>query len=121
MLKQLSDWRDNGDILILLVDRNEHLEKDHLGSALRSTLDMFDLVEERTHTPGPAIHKEVSKQIDGAFATRDIECTGARCLPLREGHGDHRAVVIDITYHSLVGREKLLIEKPQDYNFQSNP
>jgi hypothetical protein len=99
--------------LILLVDGNEDLSKDHLGSALRSTLDMVDLVEERTHMPGPATHKEGSKKIDGAFATRDIECTGARFLPLRGGHGDHRAVVIDITYRSLVGRETLLIEKPQ--------
>ena len=74
---------------------------------------MVDLVEERTNMPGPATHKEGSKQIDGAFATRDIECTGARFLPLRDGHGDHRVVVIDITYRSLVGREKLLIEKPQ--------
>ena len=118
LLKQISEWRDNGDRLILLVDGNENLAKDHLGSALRSSLNMVDLVEERTNMPGPATHKEGSKQIDGAFATRDIECTGARFLSLRDGHGDRRAVVIDITYRSLVGREKLLIEKPQSQRLQ---
>ena len=98
--------------MILLVDGNEDLEKYHLGKELRSTLDMVNIVEERTHMPGPATHKKGSKQVDGAFATRDIECTGVWFFPLRDSHGDHRAVVIDITYHSLVGREKLLIEKP---------
>ena len=118
MLKQLSEWREKGGRLILLVDGNENLAKDHLGSALRNNLDMVDLVEERTNMPGPATHKEGSKQIDGAFATRGIECTGARFLPLRDGHGDHRAVVIDIIYRSLVGRDKLLIEKPQARRLQ---
>ena len=91
MFKQLSKWRDKGDRLILLVDGNKNLATDHLGSALRTNLDMVDLVEERTNMPGPATHKEGSKKIDGAFTTRDIECTGARFLPLRDSHGDHIA------------------------------
>ena len=44
--------------LILLVDGNEDLAKDQLGTALRKTLDMIDLVKECTDMPGPATHKE---------------------------------------------------------------
>ena len=35
--------------MILLVDGNEDLAKDELGATLRKTLDMVDLVKERTN------------------------------------------------------------------------
>ena len=80
------------------MDGNENLQKDHLGKALRTQLNMVDLVESQTGLPGPATFCCGKNQIDGAFATRDIECTGARFLPLRDSHGDHRSVLIDVTY-----------------------
>ena len=77
-------WRENGERLILLVDGNEDLTKHHLGTALRTKLNMVDLVEERTGVSGPATFCQGSEKIDGAFAIRDIECTGDRFLPLRD-------------------------------------
>ena len=44
--------------MILIVDGNVYLAKDQLGTALRSTLDMVDLVEVPTDMPGPETHKE---------------------------------------------------------------
>ena len=111
-------WRENGERLILLVDGNEDLTKHHLGTALRTKLNMVDLVEERTGVSCPATFCRGSEQIDGAFATRDIECTSARFLPLRDGHGDHRAIIVDITYRSLIGKEKLMVERPQSRRLQ---
>ena len=46
----------------MLVNGNEDLAKDQLGTALRKTLDMVDLVEVHTNMPGPATHKEGSKK-----------------------------------------------------------
>ena len=106
-------WRENGERLILLVDGNEDLTKHHLGTALRTKLNMFNLVKERTGVSGPATFCRGSEKIDGAFATRNIECTGARFLPIHDGHGEHRAIIIDITYRSLIGKEKLVVERPQ--------
>ena len=102
----------------MLVDGNEDLTKQHLDTALRTKLNMVDIVEERTGVSGPATFCRGSEKIDGAFATRDIECTGARFLPLRDGHGDHRAIIIDITYRSLIGKEKLVVERPQSRRLQ---
>ena len=92
---------------------NEKLWKDHIGKALRSQLNMVDLVERLTGLPGPATFCRGKHQIDGVFETRDIECTGASFLPLRDGHGYHRSFLINVTYRSLIGKERLVVERPQ--------
>jgi hypothetical protein len=79
---------------------------------------MVDLVEEHMGVSGPATFCRETDQIDGAFATGDIECTGARFLPLRDSHADHRAIIINITYRSLIGKEKLVVERPQARHLQ---
>ena len=40
-------------------------------------------------------------------------CTNAQFLPLRDGHGNHYAIIIDITYRSLIVKETLVVELPQ--------
>jgi hypothetical protein len=118
LLKVMHKWRENGERLILLVDGNEDLPKHHLGNSLRAELNMIDLVEERTGVSGPATFCRGSEKNDGAFATRDIECTGARFVPLRDGRGDHRSIILDFAYCSLIGKEKLVVERPQARRLQ---
>ena len=67
---------------------------------------------------GPATFCRDKHHIDGTFSTRDIEFTDARFLALRDGHGDHRSVLIDVTYRSLIGKERLVLERPQARRLQ---
>ena len=112
LLACLKEWRNQGDRLILMMDANENLANGPLSNALKADLDMRDLVETRTGKGGPATWFRGRHQIDGAFATSDIDCTGARFLPFWYGIGDHRAVVIDIPMQSLIGEQLLRVARP---------
>ena len=110
---QLKQWRADGDRLLVFLDGNENLQHGNLYKLFTSEeLKMQDLVEKRSGSRGPATYAKGITQIDGAFATRDIICSGARYLPLWAGIGDHRPIVIDIPSECLYGIETLRIERP---------
>ena len=98
---------------MVFIDGNENLQSGPLHSLFTDEdLDMVDLIEHRCNQKGPATYAKGHRQIDGAFATRDIICNGARFLPLWSGIGDHRPIVIDIPSECLYGNELLRIERP---------
>ena len=111
LVKQLRQWKNDGERVVLMLDANEDLNGGPLSRAL-DAIDMRDAVRARTGTPGPATWFRGRNQIDGAFATQNVDCCGARFLPFWAGIGDHRAVVIDIPLQSLVGEQLLKVVRP---------
>ena len=77
------------------------------------SLRMRDLVRERTRKNGPATWFKGSSQVDGAFATPDLDCCAARFLPFWMRMGDHRAIAIDIPHQLLVGEQLLKVVCPE--------
>ena len=112
LITAMKEWRAEGDRLILMLDANEDLNRGPLQRKLRSELQMRDLIRERSNKAGPKTYFRGSTQIDGAFATPDVDCSGARFLPFWAGIGDHRAVVIDIPLQSLIGEQLLRVVRP---------
>ena len=107
----LKTWTDAGDNVILFIDANENLATGPITKLLRA-IHMHDVIGIRTGLPGPATHAAGKNQIDGVFATPNINITGARFLPLWTGIGDHRAILIDIAQDSLYGETLPKIVKP---------
>ena len=64
---------------------------------------MIDTIELRAQTPDPRTFICNSRQIDGAWITPNVDVTSAYFLPFYFGVGDHRAILIDIPQHSLLG------------------
>ena len=82
LINNLIEWRENGEKLILLIDSNENMENGKLARKLKSEqLQMFDIVKQRSGCPGPNTFTRGSKQIDGAWATPDVDITAACFLP----------------------------------------
>ena len=72
LMEQLDKWQGNGDRIILMIDANENLQHGKLQRALMKR-GIRDLVRERTNLPGPATHFRGKSQIDGIFATKDVD------------------------------------------------
>ena len=67
---------------------------------------------------GLATFVKGSRQIDAAWVTPDIEISAACFLPLFFGVGDHRAIILDISQHSLVGGNIHQIARPNARRLQ---
>ena len=111
LLQQLETWKERGERIILMIDANENLYSGKLQKGLMK-LGMRDLVRERSKTMGPATHFKGTDQIDGIFATQDVDCMGACFLPFWTGIGDHRPIIVDIPNQVLYGEQLLKIIKP---------
>ena len=109
----LKQWRENGEKLILLMDANENLLSGPIERMLRHPdLDMEDVIRRRSNMDGPATFIRGQRQIDGAWATKDIEVAAAGFLPFNFGAGDHRAIYVDVPLSSIIGSELHTITRP---------
>ena len=96
---------------MVFIDANENLDNGPLICQLRK-FHLRYLIRESTKTKGHPTHQTGSHQIDGVYASSDIDCVGARFLPFCSGIGDHRAIVIDIPGQVLLGEQRLKIVRP---------
>lgn len=105
LVKQLQQWRDEGDRLIVCMDANENIYKKSMGKSLTSPdgLNMQEVVGTFTGQQVGATHFRGTQPIDGIWATQDVVVTGACVMPAGYGVGDHRLFVIDFLTSSLVG------------------
>lgn len=105
LIKQLVEWREQGDRLIVCLDANEHVYRKAIGKALtdRDGLNMSEVVGDFTGQRLGATYFRGSKPIDAVWATKDIEVTGASVMPAGYGIGDHRLFIVDFTLESLIG------------------
>jgi hypothetical protein len=87
------------------LDANADIYQKELGKALTNSdgLNMSEVVGDFTGTPVGATFFQVSKPIDGVWATKDIQVVNACIMPAGYGIGDHRLVVVDFRLQSLVG------------------
>ena len=105
LLKQLKEWRDEGDKIILGMDANEHIYKKGLGKMLAKELGMIEVVGEFTGKKIGATYfrNQSNKPIDAIWATPDVIVVGACIMPVGYGVGDHRMFIVDFLTSSLVG------------------
>jgi hypothetical protein len=115
LIRQLTQWGDQGDRLIVCLDANEDIYKKSLGKALTalSGLGLTEVVGKFTGSPIGPTHFRGSKSIDGVWATSDVTVSSACIMPWGYGIGDHRLFVVDILTSSLIGTEPIRIVQPQ--------
>ena len=81
---------------------------------------MIDAIHLRSQTPGPHTFVRGSRQIDGAWVTPDVDITAACFLPFYFGVGDHRAILLDIPQHYILGGNVHKIIRPTARRLQCN-
>lgn len=117
----LSEWRQEGERIIVFIDSNENMLTGAFHTLFTSPeIGMREVVLTRHKDPRWAktatFYKGQSMgkwPIDGAYATPDLPVDAATWLAFMPHLGDHRFAVIDIKAEVLVGREVLKIVCPQ--------
>jgi hypothetical protein len=91
LLKQLEEWRNKGDRLIVCLDTNKDIYKKSIGKALtnKDGLHLSVVVGDFTGKQIGATFFHRSKPIDGVWATPDIVITHACIMPAGFGVGNH--------------------------------
>ena len=105
LVKQLKQWRADGDRLIVCLDANEDIYRHELGKRLADAdgLNMREVVGEFTGSKLGATYFRGTKPIDGIWATNDLQVVGACVMPAGYGIGDHRLFVVDFLLNSMIG------------------
>jgi hypothetical protein len=114
LVSQLTQWRSDGDRIILFADHNEHTYNRPLGKALANTdgLGLQEAVLRHTGRRTGATFFRGSKPIDRLWVTSDINIANTCVMPFGYGIGDHRMFVLDITMESLVGKTPTKVVRP---------
>ena len=102
----MTQWRNDGDRLIVCLDANKHIYKKSIGKALTDIegLAMKEVVGDFTGTPIGSIFFCSSKPIDGVWATSDIMVSNAAIMPAGYGIGNHRLFVINFLMMDIIGK-----------------
>ena len=100
---ELSDWNDDGDMLILGIDLNGDV-RDEMNKEFFHRLGMREVLMERHGDDAPETYADGSKPIDGIFASYSLDITAGGYLAFGDiSETDHRGLWIDIPMHSIFG------------------
>jgi hypothetical protein len=99
--KQITEWKQQGSEVLIMIDANEHIgEKPGGLTTLFGKMEMTDLIRHRyPKADEPNTHVRGSKRIDYIFGTNKIRdnCVTAGILPFGTGYqSDHRAIFASI-------------------------
>ncbi len=118
LVAQLTQWRNNGDKLIMCLDANKHIYKKSIGKALTDIegLAMKEVVGDFTGIPIGSTFFCGSKPINGVWASSDITVSNAAIMPAGFGIGNHRLFVINFSMMDIVGKSppKVVRRHPED-------
>ena len=113
LIRQLKEWRNQGEKLILFLDSNGNMLNGPLSRMLAHTdLGMIDAVHHRSGLPGPHTFIKGSRQIDGAWVTLDVDIDRSCFLPFYFGVGDHRGILMDVPQRTILGGDIHKISRP---------
>ena len=102
LAKEIMEWQNKGEQLILMGDWNE----DIAGTPLRNWMEIFGLQEAITDIHGnkpPSTYHRGSHAIDGIFVSPSIKAIRAGYLAFGDTPGDHRCIWIDVPHKMILG------------------
>ena len=85
-MAQLTEWRNDNEKLILMLDSNENMASGPLSRLLQSPdIAMVDAIHLKSQTPGPNTFIRGSRQIDRVCVIPDVDTTAMCFLPFFGG------------------------------------
>jgi hypothetical protein len=120
-VSQLTQWRSDGERIILFMDHNKHTYNGPLGRVLANTdgLELQEAVLRHTGRRTGATFFWGSKPINGLWVTSDVDIANTCVMPFGYGIGDHWMFVLNITMESLVGKTPTKVVCPASRRLNS--
>lgn len=104
LVRQLLEWKQGGDEIILFMDVNDHAYKGRLPLRLAERdLMMTEQFQAANGFEAPNSYYRGSRPITGCFCTQGIDCINIYVSPHRAGAGDHRYWIMDFDAQSVLG------------------
>ena len=112
LVKQLKQWRKEGDRILLVMDTNEPPGEELDNLLAQEGLEMEEFTHKYWGDTEPNTHISGTRAIDRAYRTKDVEVAYFLLCSFVESPGDHRTLLIDITTRSMLGEFKPKIVRP---------
>ena len=119
LLRQLLQWKEDGDQLILMIDCNENISSPSIKNAFRE-VGMKEAITHGRDTTTHATFHRGSIPIDGIFTSSTITLIQGGYLPFGTIPSDHRPLWIDIRYENAFGYKMSEIINPVARRLKSN-
>ncbi len=102
--KQIKEWRDTGDRIVLVMDLNGHPPHNNLYNQLKERRTEMEEFSHKCWGPeAPYTHPASKSPIDKACKSLGIEIVNLSMLTFADSPGDHRSLCFDISTCSLLG------------------
>jgi hypothetical protein len=113
LTNQITKWLEGGDCIILLMDVNEHPTKGKFSKRLSTTnSDIYKFLHKCWGPEVPYTHINGSQPINRGYISPEIEEVNLAMLNFRDGPGDHRLLIFDISKRSLLGEFRHKVCRP---------
>lgn len=116
LTKEITTWREKGDLVILLLDANDDLRGSETHTWLTDTLGLGNCLHvKHSNLDPPSTYSRNfrKKPIDGCYISPELQILRGGFLPFKEGIGDHRILYIDADEDTLLEGDIFKIKPPQ--------
>ncbi len=111
--KQIKEWQDAGDRIVLVIDLNGHPLHNNLYNQLKECrTEMEEFSHKCWGLNAPYTHPAGKSPTDGAYKSPGVEIVHLSMLTFTDSPGDHRSLCFEISTCSLLGEFKHKICRP---------
>ncbi len=111
--KQIQEWRDAGEKVVLVTDLNDHPLHNNLYNQLKERRTGMEEFSHKCWGPkAPYTHPAGKSPIDGAYTSSKIKIVNLSMLTFADSPEDHRSLCFDISTCSFLGMFKHKICRP---------
>jgi hypothetical protein len=97
LVKQLKQWRKEGDRLLLVGDTNEPPGGEFDRLLAQEGLELEEFTHRYWGDKEPNTYINGTRAIDRAYKTKDVEVAYFQLCSFVESPGDHRGMIIELT------------------------
>ena len=111
--KQIKEWREQGERIVLVIDINGHPLHNELYPQLQERqTDMEEFSHKCWGPKAPYTHPAGKSPINGAYKSSKIEIVNLCMFTFTESPGDHRSLCFDNSTRSLLGKFRYKVCQP---------
>ena len=111
---EIVKWQDEGDLIVVMIDANEHVDKEHMKQSFETLGLREAIIEQHKEDKGyQATYNRGREPIDGIFVSEQLQIEAAGYLPFGDSPSDHRALWIRINEADAFGYAMEKLEQPQ--------
>jgi hypothetical protein len=116
---KLQVWQRQGDRLLVFMDMNEHVLTGRVACRILA-MGLREAMHSQWGETEPHTYVGGLEPINAVWHSQDLEVASTLQLSFHEGVGDHGLVLVDITAHSVIGKQEFKVVHPHGRRLSSH-